>query len=104
LDPLQAGPAAGRRTVSQRVGTGGTKDRPAARQDAPYRLGIQRDRVTLQGPAPPVTEPEELIAVLWDSLPYQGADHRIQSWAVATTGQHSDSHGSNISRHECPRD
>ena len=103
LDPLQAGPAARRRALRERVGPRRTQDRPTTRQDASHRLGVQRDRVAFQRPAPPVAEPEELVAVLWDSLPDQGADHGIQPWTVATTGQHSDSHGSNISRHECPR-
>src|SRR5215471_21364055 len=69
LDPLQPGPAARRRVLGQRVGSGGAKYRPAARQDAPDRLDVQRDRVALQRPAPAVAEAQKLISVLRDAPP-----------------------------------
>ena len=53
---------------------------------------VQRDRVTLQRPAPAVAESDELEPVLRHSLADHGPDHCVQPGAVSAAGEHSDSH------------
>jgi hypothetical protein len=78
----------------ERVGPRRAEDRAAAGQDATHLLNAERRRSALDGSAPPVPEADELVAVDRHPLAHDSADHRVQAGTVATTGQHSDSHGS----------
>src|SRR5690606_7583565 len=74
------------------IGARRAQDRAAAGQDAAYLLDAQRHRVVLQRAAPPVTEANELVAVHGDALANDRPDDRVQTGAVATAGQHTDTH------------
>src|SRR5690606_19598662 len=76
----------------ERVGTGGAEDGAATREDAAYRLHVQRSGEVLQRAAPPVAEAYELVAELADALADHRSDHRVQARAVTATGEHADSH------------
>ena len=77
----------------ERVGARGAQDRPAARQDAARRLDGQVLVDGLERAAPAVAEADDLVPVVVDSASHDGADHRVQSGAVAAAGEHPDAHG-----------
>ena len=58
------------------------------------RTGSQRqvDRLALDHAAPTVPVADDRVAVLADAFAHDGPDDGVQSRAVATTGQHPDSH------------
>ena len=74
------------------IGPAGPENRAAAGEDAPYRSDVERHRVALQRPPPPISESHELVTVDLDPFAYHRPDDRIQPRAVAATGQHADSH------------
>src|SRR5262249_58223615 len=71
---------------------GGAETRPAARQDAAHSLHVEREAVSLERPAPAVTEADELVPVARDALAYDGADDGVQAGTIASTREHSDAH------------
>src|SRR5204862_3884311 len=86
LDPLNT-------TVDlERVGPRGAEDRAAARQDAAHLGDAERAGDPLQRASPAVAEPDELVPVRRHALADHGADDRVETGAVATTGQHADAH------------
>src|SRR5262249_56452766 len=76
----------------QRIGPRRAEDRPAARQDAAHGLHVEREAVSLERPAPAVTEADELVPVARDALAYDGADDGVQAGTIASTREHSDAH------------
>ncbi len=70
----------------------GAEDRAAAREDPPHGRDVQRDRLAGQRPPPAVPVPDEAVAVDALSLAHDGPDHRVESRAVAATGQYADPH------------
>ena len=87
----------------ERVGARRAEDRAAARQDAADLGDAERHGEVLQRALPAVAEADELVAVHPDALADDGADHRVQSRAVATAGQHSDAHQASSSRRSVAR-
>ena len=81
----------------ERVGARRAQDRAAAGQDAANLVEPELARVVLERALPAVAEPDELVAVLADALADGSADHRIETGAVAATGQHSDAHAQDSS-------
>src|SRR5690606_6027539 len=86
LDPLDAP------LDLEGVGPGRAEDRATAREDAPNLLDAQRLRLALERAPPAVPEPHELVAIGGHALADDRPAHRVETGAVAATGQHSDSH------------
>ena len=61
-------------------------------------MDVERHRAVLDDTPPPVEEAHELVAVDRLALAHDCSDHRVQSWAVAATGQQSDSHLVHVTR------
>src|SRR5690606_5855825 len=76
----------------ERVGAGRAEDGPASREDAPDRGHVQGPGQVLQRSAPAVAVADELVAVGADALAHDGPDDRVEARAVATAGEHTDSH------------
>ena len=76
----------------ERVGARRAEDGAAAGQDAAHLGDAQRHRHAAERAGPTVAEADELVAVDTDSLADDGADHSVQSRAVAATGQYPNAH------------
>jgi hypothetical protein len=74
------------------IGPRRTQDGSAPGQDAATELDVERAGEVLGQALPAVTESDEGVAVLDFALADDGPDHGIEPRAVATAGQHSDSH------------
>src|SRR4029453_2561844 len=86
LDPLDA------IVDLERVGPRGAEDGAAARQDAADLRDAERLREALQRALPAVAESDELVTVSGDALADHRPDHRVETGAVAATGEHADTH------------
>ena len=75
-----------------RVGPRRTQDGAAPGQDAATELHVERTGEVLGQALPAVTESDEAVAVLDLAFADHGPDNGIEPRAVATAGQHSDSH------------
>ena len=75
-----------------RVGARRTQNGSALGQDAATMLDVERAGEVLGQAPPPVTEPDEGVAMLDFAFADHGPDNGIEPRAVATAGQHSDSH------------
>ncbi len=61
-------------------------------------MDVERHRAVLDDTPPPVEEAHEVVVVDRLALSHDCSDHRVQSWAVAATGQQSDSHLVHVTR------
>ena len=75
-----------------RVGTRGSEDGAAPRQDAAHRRNIEGSREPFERTLPAITESDEFVAVLLDASADHRADNCVQPWAVAPTREHSNAH------------
>ena len=75
------------------------QDRAAARQDAARRLDRQLLVGVLDRTAPAVAEADDRVAVAVDAAPHDRADDRVQTGAVAPSGEHADPHAGVASNH-----
>jgi len=75
-----------------RVGARGPQDGAAAGEDVLDVVEAERAAVPGQRAVPAVAEAHEVPAVHLDALAHHGADHRVESRAVAAAGQHTDTH------------
>jgi hypothetical protein len=80
----------------ERVGPRRAEDRAAARQYASDLRDPERRAEALERPGPAVAIADELVPVLPHPLANYRADHRVQSGAVASTGEHADPHAINL--------
>ena len=64
----------------------------AAREHPAHRLDRERDGAPLTNAVPGVEESDHLVAVVAFGLAHDGADHGVESGAVASAGEHADSH------------
>ena len=69
-----------------------TQNGSALGQDAATVLDVERAGEVLGQALPAVTESDEAVTVLDLALAHDRPDHGIEPRAVATAGQHSDSH------------
>jgi len=74
------------------------QDRSAPWEDAPAPLNGQGHGRSLDHALPAVLESDELVAVDLLAFADDGADDRVEAGAVAPAGEHSDAHGSLLSR------
>ena len=72
--------------------------RAAPRKAPPHEVHVERHRAVLDHAPPPVEEADELVVVDRLALAHDGSDHRVQPWAVAATGEQSDSHRVHVTR------
>ena len=84
--------------ISIRIGSAGPQDRASPREDATNSGHIEWHRVPFHGSSPAVTKSNELVTVDLDTLAYDGADHGVQTRAVAAASQHSYTHGRSVPR------
>ena len=81
-----------------RIRARGAEHRAAPRKAPPHEVDVERHRAILDDTPPPVEEAHELVVVDRLALSHDCSDHRVQSWAVAATGQQSDSHLVHVTR------
>ena len=67
----------------------------ATREDAPSRLDVERHAAIFDHAIPAREEPDDLVAAVTNGPPDDGPNHRVESRAVTTTGQHTELHAPN---------
>ena len=70
----------------ERAPAPGTKHRSAAREHAAHEFDRQRDRSSIEHAVPRVEETNQLVTIVTLALAHDGADDRVQSGAVASSG------------------
>jgi len=76
-----------------RLHSTGAEDCAATRQRATEFSDVKHLELVLHDATPAVLEPEEFVTKLPLPLSNNAADHRVQTWAIAPTGQDSYTHG-----------
>jgi hypothetical protein len=90
---LQVGLDAVQATVHpQRVGPRRTDDRAASREDPAHLSDSELLGVVLERSSPAVAKTDHLRVVLCRAFAHDRAENRVETWAVAPTGQHPDPH------------
>src|SRR5215204_4433881 len=80
----------------ERIGPRRPQDRATTRQDAAGRLDRELLVLALERTLPPVAEPDDHVTVHVNALAHDRPDRRVQSLAVAASGEHADAHARTI--------
>ena len=78
------------------------EDRATAVQEPACVGDRQFAHLAFDDAAPPVTEPDDLVAVHAFTLAHDRADHRVESGAVAASREHTDAHRALLSSEPVP--
>ncbi|CAB4851613.1 unannotated protein [freshwater metagenome] len=71
-----------------------TQDRAPAGEDTADLGDSELGGEPLEGALPAITEAQEVVAVLGDTLAHDGTDDRVESGAIPASGEYSDAHDS----------
>jgi hypothetical protein len=84
------------------VGARRPEDGAAPREGATERLDAEGYHVVLDRPPPPVAQADHLVAVHALALADHGAHDRVETGAVAATGEHRHLHGRDVTEPPAP--